>query len=72
VIGPLNTFFCALTSVATFGTTSPPQHLVLLYIVPEQILPLTSYLGALAGILLIFWSKVVNLFVRIKKLTLRK
>lgn len=50
-----------------------PEHLrmaggvwrsfVLLYVGPSQILPLTSALGAIAGILMIFWQRTVA-FVR--------
>ena len=36
---------------------------VFLYVGPDQLLPLTSFLGALLGILLIFWNRAVA-FVR--------
>ena len=35
--------------------------LLVLYVGPDQILPLTSLLGALVGIILIFWRYVVGL-----------
>lgn len=35
-------------------------HLHLLYIGPDQIMPLTSILGAIGGALLIFWRHVVG------------
>jgi hypothetical protein len=34
---------------------------VLLYIGPDQILPLTSVLGAITGLLLMFWNRVMGL-----------
>jgi len=33
--------------------------LMLLYVGPDQILPLVSFLGAIIGVLLIFWRYVV-------------
>ena len=32
---------------------------VFLYVGPDQILPLTSALGAIAGVLMIFWQRTV-------------
>ncbi|MEO8198940.1 MAG: hypothetical protein ABI679_00330 [Gemmatimonadota bacterium] len=44
-------------------------HLInLLYVGPDQILPLTSILGAIGGALLIFWRHVVSFFKRIGSL----
>jgi hypothetical protein len=40
-------------SVRTLGTT------VVLYVTPDQILPLTSALGALIGLLLMFWHRAI-------------
>ncbi len=41
-------------------------HLMnLLYVGPDQILPLTSILGAIGGALLIFWRHVVSFFKRV-------
>ncbi len=40
--------------VSTLWTT-------ILYVGPDQILPLTSALGAIAGFLMIFWQRVVGL-----------
>lgn len=37
----------------------------LAYVGPDQILPLTSVLGAIVGVLLIFWRYVVALFRRV-------
>jgi hypothetical protein len=34
---------------------------VVLYIGPDQILPVTSFLGAIVGFLLMFWQKLVGL-----------
>ena len=39
-------------------------HLAL-YVGPDQLMPLTSILGAIGGALLIFWRQVVGFFKRI-------
>jgi hypothetical protein len=65
-------FLSAVITLAPHATSPAPQHVVVLYIGPEQILPLTSFFGAIAGLLLIFWNKVVGLFVRVKTLVSRK
>lgn len=39
--------------------------LTLLYVGPDQILPLISFLGAIVGVLLIFWRYVVGLVRRV-------
>ncbi len=36
-----------------------------LYVGPDQILPLTSILGAIGGALMIFWRQVVGIFNRL-------
>lgn len=46
--------------------------LAMLYVGPDQILPLTSFLGALFGILLIFWRYVVNLAGKVRQLFTRR
>jgi hypothetical protein len=48
-------------------------HLMnLLYVGPDQILPLTSILGAIGGALLIFWRHVVSFFKKIGSLFSKK
>jgi hypothetical protein len=42
------------------NSTVPLQPLILAYIGPDQFLPLTSILGAIAGLLLMFWNRVVG------------
>jgi hypothetical protein len=44
----------------------------LLYVGPDQILPLTSVLGAIVGVLLMFWNRVVGVFVRFKNFLSRR
>ncbi|MGH9385405.1 MAG: hypothetical protein ACRD2N_14075 [Vicinamibacterales bacterium] len=44
----------------------------LLYIGPDQIMPLTSVLGAVIGVLLMFWNRVVGLFRRVWRFSARK
>ena len=43
-----------------------------LYIGPDQIMPLTSVLGAIVGVLLMFWNRVVGVVVRFKNFLSRK
>ena len=45
---------------------------VLLYVGPDQILPLTSLLGAITGILLMFWNRVMGLLRGITRAFSRK
>lgn len=40
-------------------------HIMFLYVGPDQLMPLTSILGAIGGALLIFWRQVVGVFKRI-------
>ena len=41
---------------------------VILYIGPDQIMPLTSILAAIGGVALMFWNRVVGLFVKARTL----
>jgi len=43
--------------VTTVAKQVPPA---VLYVGPDQLMPLTSLLGALAGILLMFWNRVLG------------
>lgn len=36
-----------------------------LYVGPDQLMPLTSVLGALVGIALMFWNKIVGIAVKV-------
>jgi hypothetical protein len=48
-------------------------HLMnLLYVGPDQILPLTSILGAIGGAMLIFWRHIVGFFRKMAALFKRK
>ncbi|MBL8980002.1 MAG: hypothetical protein JNM53_16420 [Gemmatimonadetes bacterium] len=40
-----------------------------LYVGPDQLLPLTSILGAIGGALMIFWRQVTGFFKKIFKRT---
>lgn len=40
-------------------------HLIALYVGPDQLLPLTSILGAIGGAIMIFWRQVVGFAKRI-------
>jgi hypothetical protein len=45
---------------------------LVLYVGPDQILPLTSILGAIGGALMIFWRQIVGLFRRVRSLFVRE
>ena len=45
---------------------------VFLYITPDQVLPITSVLGAILGVLLMFWNKVLGVARRVWTLFSRK
>ena len=52
-----------------------PEHIwpvLVLYVGPDQILPLTSLLGAIVGIILIFWRYVVGLAGKVWQLLFRR
>jgi len=52
-----------------------PEHfwlVLVLYVGPDQILPLTSLLGAIVGIILIFWRYVVGLAGKVWQLLFRR
>jgi hypothetical protein len=51
---------------------TPLRALVLLYVGPDQMLPLTSALGAIVGVLLIFWQRTVALIRKTWRLLLQK
>ncbi|MEP7325330.1 MAG: hypothetical protein ABI836_05210 [Gemmatimonadota bacterium] len=44
----------------------------LLYVGPDQILPLTSILGAIGGAILIFWRHVVSFFKKVASIFKKK
>ena len=46
--------------------------IALLYIGPDQALPLLSLLGAIIGIVLTFWRKMTNLGRRVLRLVTRR
>ena len=46
--------------------------MILLYVGPDQILPLTSILGAIGGALLIFWRHIVGFFRRVGSIFSKK
>ena len=62
-------------SIAVMLWTSSAQQAwisVLLYVGPDLLLPLTSALAAVAGVLLLFWQKVVALVRAVWRLVSRK
>jgi predicted membrane protein len=38
---------------------------IALYVGPDQMMPVASFLAAIAGFLMIFWNKVIGVFRRI-------
>ena len=61
-----------ILSIALLGSATElvkPEHLVplvVLYVGPDQILPLTSFLGAIVGLVLMFWRYLVGLAGRVR------
>lgn len=47
-------------------------HMAILYIGPETILPLTSALAAVAGVLLMFWQRFVGLLQKLWRIIVQK
>ena len=45
---------------------------MLLYVGPDQLLPLTSILGAIGGMVMIFWRQVKGLFGKLFSVFRRK
>lgn len=48
-------------SIAILSTSLRHIPSVVLYIGPDQIMPLTSILGAIVGVALMFWNRIVGL-----------
>jgi hypothetical protein len=57
----------ALTLLLPHGAPSASLGVPVLYIGPDQVLPLTSFVGAAIGVVLMFWNRVVGVFRRVKK-----
>jgi hypothetical protein len=66
------TFALALTVLVPHGELSSLWSFPFLYIGPDQIMPLTSILGAAVGVILMFWNRVVGVFRRVWKSPSRK
>lgn len=62
----------ALTVLVPHGASPQTMLSPVLYIGPDQVLPLTSFVGAAIGVLLMFWNRVVGVFRRVWKLSSRK
>jgi hypothetical protein len=59
-MGLIETVVALQTAGRVAGEVSRFGAQAFLYIGPDQLLPLTSFLGAIAGILLMFWNRFVN------------
>jgi hypothetical protein len=59
----------AAVSLLTLVSRHPT---VWLYIGPDQIMPLTSVLTALAGVALLFWNRLLGLFNKFRALFMRR
>lgn len=69
---PLDFLILAIGVLAPHATQSPFASFMPMYVGPDQILPLTSVLGAILGVLLMFWNRVLGVFKRIKQLITRR
>ena len=58
----IHSFFLNIVEHSFFDKESLRITFFLLYIGPETILPLTSFVAAVVGILLMFWRWVVGIF----------
>ena len=71
-MGPADTFVCAVAIFIPRHVPSALDGLTLLYVGPDQILPLTSVLAGVVGVLLMFWNRVVGVFRRIREFCWRR
>ena len=62
----------ALTVVIPQSVWSSLASFPVLYIGPDQILPLTSVLGGIIGVLLMFWHRAVSLSGRLWRFVVRR
>ena len=60
----IHNLFLNLAGLSFFDADLAWLGLLILYIGPETIIPLTSFLAAIVGILLMFWRWVVGIFRR--------
>lgn len=65
-------FSLPVTVAAELLRSEPLGTFLVLYVGPDQILPLTSFLGALVGLILIFWRHVVGLAGRVRRFFSRR
>ena len=72
MISPVPSVVLALTILVHDGAQVPLAAFPVLYIGPDQVLPLTSFIGAAVGVLLMFWNRVVGVFRRVLKFSSRK
>ena len=63
---------CAFIVSVPAAMPSRLDGLLLMYVGPDQILPLTSVLGGVIGVLLMFWNRLVGVLHRIKKFYSRR
>jgi hypothetical protein len=66
------TFIQQPDAAASLLTLVSRHPTVLLYVGPDQIMPLTSVLTALAGIALLFWNRLLGLFQKFRALFMRR
>jgi hypothetical protein len=58
-----STLALAVLSAPHYALVAAPhiQHFILLYVGPDQMLPVMSALGAIIGVLLVVWNRVLTL-----------
>ena len=57
----------ALTLLLPHGSAPATMGVPVLYIGPDQVLPLTSFVGAAIGVVLMFWNRLVGVFRRVRR-----
>lgn len=59
-------FLRAIATLTPYGLLPHWGSPFLLYVGPDQLLPLGSFLGAALGFLLMFWNRLVKTFRRVR------
>jgi hypothetical protein len=71
-MSPLDILVLAIAAFVPHTGPTATSGVVPMYVGPDQILPLTSALGAILGVLLMFWNRVLGMFRRIREFLSRR
>ncbi len=52
-------------TLSTLAMPAASPELILMYVGPDQMMPVTSFLSSLVGVILIFWTKIRMFFQKI-------